>query len=239
MSKVGDGIQAENANWSFKGEVAQSFDAHVSKSVPLYKEGHQLICDLSDFFIKQDSRCYELGCSTGALTLKLAEHNKAKAQARFIGVELEPDMVAQANRKKAAARAENAEFVVDDVLQQEFDNPDMVVAYYTVQFIRPSQRQQLIDRIYRSLQWGGAFLLFEKVRANDARFQDIMTALYTEFKLAQGYSPEEMFSKTRSLKGVLEPFSTQGNIDMLKRAGFVDVISVMKFFSFEGFLAIK
>lgn len=239
MSKVGDGIKADNANWSFKGEVAQTFDAHVSKSVPLYNEGHQLICDLSDFFIKNDSRFYELGCSTGALTLKLADHNKSKANARFIGIEIEPDMVEQANRKKSAANVRNVEFFVDDILQHEYDSPDLVVAYYTVQFVRPSQRQQLIDRIYRSLQWGGAFLLFEKVRANDARFQDIMTALYTEFKLAQGYSPEEMFFKTRSLKGVLEPFSTQGNIDMLKRAGFVDITSVMKFFSFEGFLAIK
>ncbi|MEK7298654.1 MAG: methyltransferase, partial [Candidatus Margulisiibacteriota bacterium] len=41
------------------------------------------------------------------------------------------------------------------------------------------------------------------------------------------------------LKGVLEPFSTQGNLDLLKRAGFVDVTSVMKYICFEGFLAIK
>jgi len=45
--------------------------------------------------------------------------------------------------------------------------------------------------------------------------------------------------KSRSLKGVLEPFSTQGNIDLLKRAGFVDIVSVSKFVCFEGFLAIK
>jgi len=239
MSKVGDGISAKSAGWSFAGDVAKNFDSHVSKQVPFYLEGHELVCNLSDFFVKNDSRCYELGCSTGELTLKLAEHNSAKAATRFIGVEVEPDMVNVANDKKRMKGASNAEFVVDDVLQYEFDSPDLVVAYYTVQFIRPSQRQQLIDRIYQSLQWGGAFMLFEKVRANDARFQDMMTSLYNEFKLAQGYGPEEIFSKTRSLKGVLEPFSTQGNIDMLKRAGFVDVISIMKYVCFEGFLAIK
>jgi tRNA (cmo5U34)-methyltransferase len=38
---------------------------------------------------------------------------------------------------------------------------------------------------------------------------------------------------------VLEPFSTQGNLDMLKRAGFVDVMTIMKYVCFEGFLAIK
>ena len=45
--------------------------------------------------------------------------------------------------------------------------------------------------------------------------------------------------KTRSLKGVLEPFSTAGNVDMLKRAGFSDVVTVFKHICFEGFLCIK
>jgi len=86
---------------------------------------------------------------------------------------------------------------------------------------------------------GGAFILFEKVRAPDARFQDIMQTLYTDYKLEQNYTPEEIISKTRSLKGILEPFSTQGNLDLLKRAGFVDVMSVYKYICFEGFIAIK
>jgi tRNA (cmo5U34)-methyltransferase len=41
------------------------------------------------------------------------------------------------------------------------------------------------------------------------------------------------------LKGVLEPFSTQGNTDLLRRAGFVDLMTVMKYVCFEGYLAIK
>jgi tRNA (cmo5U34)-methyltransferase len=49
----------------------------------------------------------------------------------------------------------------------------------------------------------------------------------------------EVLGKQRSLKGVLEPFSTQGNIDLLKRAGFVDIMTIMKSICFEGFLAIK
>ena len=81
--------------------------------------------------------------------------------------------------------------------------------------------------------------MYEKVRANDARFQDIISNLYMEYKLEQGYEAEEIISKAKSLKGVLEPFSTEGNIDMLKRAGFVDILSVQKYMNFEGFLVIK
>ncbi len=38
MKNVGDKIKALNANWSFTGEVAQNFDEHINKSLPLYQD---------------------------------------------------------------------------------------------------------------------------------------------------------------------------------------------------------
>ena len=100
-------------------------------------------------------------------------------------------------------------------------------------------RQLVIDKIYKSLMWGGAFIMFEKVRGSDARFQDIFNCFYQDFKSQQGYSADEILEKQRSLKSILEPFSRQGNIDMLKRAKFVDIESILKYACFEGFLSIK
>lgn len=233
---VGESIVAENASWTFGGEVAKSFSGHVKRSVPLYETGHDLICKVSDFFVQDNSLCYELGSSTGVLTAKLADRHKAK-RARFIGIDIESPMIEQAQKENGDRP--NTEFILDDVNLYQYEPADLIVAYYTVQFIPPKRRQHLIDHIYKSLNWGGAFLFFEKVRAADARFQDLMTAIYTDFKLDQGYSPDEIVGKSRSLKGVLEPFSTQGNLDLLHRAGFTDVMTVMKWVCFEGFLAIK
>jgi tRNA (cmo5U34)-methyltransferase len=235
MDDLGDGIKAGNANWRFDGDVVEQFEAHVRKSVPLYEEGHLLIEKLSDYFIKEDSICYELGSSTGKLIHRLADRHDFR-DARFIGIEKEEDMV-----KKAASlyQKANLSFEHADITTYSYEQADLIVAYYTVQFIHPKLRQQLIDTLYEKLHWGGAFIMFEKVRANDARFQDILTGLYTDYKLEQGYTPDEIVAKSRSLKGVLEPFSTEGNIDMLKRAGFVDIITIQKYINFEGFLAIK
>ena len=104
-----------------------------------------------------------------------------------------------------------------------------------MQFIRPRERQKLFDKIFKSLNWGGAFIMFEKVRARDARFQDLTVALYNEFKLQNGFSPTEIFNKTRSLKGVLEPFSSRGNSELLDRAGFKDYMNIFKYVCFSGF----
>ena len=234
-STVGDNIDSGNASWKFSGEMVNDFEQHVAKSVPLYNEGHDMILKLSDYFVKDDSICYEIGTSTGILSYKLAKRFEDRG-AKFVGLDIEEDMIALAREKY---QQHNLSFIYDDVLAYNFEPSDFITSYYVVQFIRPSQRQKLIDNIYQSLNWGGAFLYFEKVRAPDARFQDIMTGVYNEYKLEQGYTSEQIVQKSRSLKGVLEPFSTQGNMDMLKRAGFVDMMTVAKFGPFEGILAIK
>ena len=236
MENTGDAIVAKNASWTFGGDVCDKFDEHVSKSVPLYKVGHDLVLKVSDFFINDKSVCYELGCSTGALTHALAQRHENK-KAKFIGVDIEEPMISKA--KERCKGMKSVTLKTSDILDAEFEKADLIIAYYTIQFVRPKNRQLLFDRIYQALNWGGAFLLFEKVRGPDARFQDMMTTIYTDYKLDQGYSSEEIVGKTRSLKGVLEPFSTQGNRDLMTRAGFVDIMTVMKYVSFEGFLAIK
>lgn len=233
---VGDLINANNADWKFSGNVPDFFDDHVSKSVPLYLEGHDLIVKLSDFFLSEASICYDIGCSTGVLAKKLHSRNSSKG-VNIIGLDMELDMVTFA--KKMNAPTNGLHFLHETILDFELQKCDMITSYYTMQFIKPKVRQIVINKIYEALNWGGAFILFEKVRGADARFQDIYTSLYTEYKLDQGYSAENIVSKSRSLKGVLEPFSTQGNLDLLGRAGFKDISTIMKYVCFEGFLAIK
>ena len=89
------------------------------------------------------------------------------------------------------------------------------------------------------MNWGGAFIFFEKVRAPDARFQDLAVQIYNNFKIDQNFSAEEIMQKSLSLQGVLEPFSTNENFRMLKSANFKDYMSIMKYICFEGFMAIK
>ena len=71
--------------------VAQHFDEHVRQSIPLYDEGHDLVCHLSDFFIRDHSLCYELGSATGNLIGKLYQRHKSKKEVRFIGIEEIPE----------------------------------------------------------------------------------------------------------------------------------------------------
>ena len=232
---AGDEISTSSAGWSFSGDTIKTFQDHVKTSVPLYEQGQELITDISDFFVSPGQNIYDLGCSLGALTRKLAERHKEK-NVQCVGIDIEEDMIQQA---RVLDNQNKIIFQTGDILSDSLENTSFISAYYTIQFTPTKIRQNIIDHIYKSLEWGGAFLLFEKVRAPDARFQDYISQLYTEFKLRQGYSPENIVGKARSLKRVLEPFSTKGNKALLKRAGFTDIITIQKYLCFEGLLAIK
>lgn len=237
MAKIDDAISADNAGWTFDG-IADSFESHIDKSVPHYGNWHDLICTLSDFFLPPGPcLIYDMGTATGNLARKLLARHESRDQLRLIGVDNVQSMVDKA--QQIGGSDPRATYVCDDIATYELEPCSLVTSYYTMQFVHPHFRQEVFDRIYSSLNWGGAFMLFEKVRGPDARFQDYMSQVYMDFKLENGFSDEEVVQKSRSLKGVQEPFSTQGNIDLLNRAGFEDVMTVAKWACFEGVLAVK
>lgn len=234
---AGDSIETQRGAWTFGGNVADTFVTHAERSIPLYHQGHALICRLSDFFMLPGSVGYELGTSTGQLIKHLAEHNAHKEGVRWIGVDRERGMLDKA--REHTRGIDNIEFVCEELATVNLDKSSMIASYYTMQFVPPRLRQDVFNKIYESLEWGGALVMFEKVRGPDARFQDILSALYNDFKVDNNFNADEIINKSASLRGVMEPFSTQGNIELLNRAGFKDIVTVFKYICFEGFIAIK
>ncbi len=98
MEDVGDKISAKSSSWTFGGDVHLHFDEHVNKSVPLYGIGHELIEKLSDYFLPENSKCYDIGCSTGTLLANLAERHKDK-NIQFIGCDVEKGLIDSATAK--------------------------------------------------------------------------------------------------------------------------------------------
>ncbi len=234
--KAGDNITVKDANWSFSGKTAKNFDKHIKKSVPLYEWSHDLGLKFSDFFLSEDSNIYDLGCSTGTFLKALSDKMKSRKH-NYYGVDEIKQMCQIAKRRNK--KNKSIKIINKKIESIKFKKSSFITSFYTMQFINPRKRQFLFSKIYKNLNWGGAFILFEKVRAPDARFQDMTTQIYNDYKIEQGYSPDEILSKSKSLKGVMDPFSSDANLKMLKRAGFKDIVSILKFVNFEGFLAIK
>jgi tRNA (cmo5U34)-methyltransferase len=232
-----DHISSRVADWSFKGKVYKNFDRHINKSIPLYKETHFLFTQLSDYFLQNNSNIIDIGCSTGTFINSLnIRHKKNAKKLSFKGIDTAPEMITYCKKKY---KNTSIKFQKISAIKANMKNSCLIISLYTIQFISPKVRQKLISKIYKELNWGGAFFFVEKVRAPDARFQDMLSQTYIEYKVANGFTANEIINKSNSLKGVMEPFSTGGNISLLKRAGFKDILTVFKYACFEGFLAIK
>ena len=91
--KVDTKIKLKNKSWSFDSSLANEFDNHINKSVPLYKDLHWLCLQVSDYFIRKDSTVYDLGCSTGKLLKRLSIRHLHKKKIKFIGLDIINKMI--------------------------------------------------------------------------------------------------------------------------------------------------
>jgi tRNA (cmo5U34)-methyltransferase len=232
--EVGDGIRAPGGVWTFSGDTPRAFDEHIVRSVPAYTECHDLILDISDQLVPAGGRCYDLGCSTGTLTARLVAR-LAPRGVEVIGVDREPEMIERAAQR--CAGSPSIRFVTSALEQLEPEPADLAVSFYTLQFVPPRHRQAVLERIRCALEPAGALILFEKVLAPTARGQDVADGVYFDFKRRQGFRYDEIAEKTRSLRGVLQPLSTDTNYAMLRRAGFTEIMQVFRWMIFDGVIA--
>ncbi len=232
--QVGDGIATPAGSWTFGGEVPAAFDSHVARSVPAYAEGQELIADIADQLVPPGGRVYDLGCSTGALTAQLASR-LAPRRVEVVGVDREPGMVARAELR--CVEMPQVRFATSSLEELAFEPADMIVSYYTLQFVAPRERGRIVARIREALTPGGTFVLFEKVLASSPRNQATAEGAYADWKRRQGFGDEEIAAKARSIRGVLQPLSPEENDAMLRDAGFTEVMRVFRWVLFEGLIA--
>ena len=115
----------------------------------------------------------------------------------------------------------------------------MIVMNYTLQFLPPGKRSEVIGRIADALLPGGVFLLSEKVIHDDPAIESTLTALYYEFKRRHHYSELEISRKRQALENVLIPETEAKHFERLTNAGFAHVGVWLRYFNFISLLAVK
>ncbi|EGK8048823.1 carboxy-S-adenosyl-L-methionine synthase CmoA [Campylobacter lari] len=221
--------------FEFDKSVASVFDDMVSRSVPFYTQNLKLIVELIDHFAPQNAKICDLGCSTASLLLALYEKRK---DFLLSGVD-EANAMLEIAKNKCQAFGARVEFYQKNLDDFDFFANDVFIATYTLQFIRPPKRQELVDKIYQNLNENGMFVFSEKILYEDVKIAKKMIQIYEQYKLEQGYSKLEISTKREALENILIPYTQNENMTMLKKAGFSKVESVFKWVNFETFIAFK
>jgi tRNA (cmo5U34)-methyltransferase len=235
--QVDDLITSIPGEWKFDEQVSQHFDTHVRKSVPLYKEVQKAVIEMSEWFVRDSSIVYDLGSSTGETISLLLQKHARKRNVRLIGVEESLPMIEIARKKCDSECVQFLQQNIEDI--NEFASVDLVLSLYTLQFLPLWKRKKVVHRIYNGLVEGGAFILVEKVRAENSLFEDIWNDLYWDFKQENGLNEQQVIKKSQSLRGVLIPLSLTENLKLLSDAGFQCADTFIKWHNFAGVIAVK
>ncbi len=229
-------IKPIEKQFEFDEEVATVFDDMITRSVPFYKENMALVRDLVIKNTNEGDLVYDLGSSTGSLLIDIAK--KTPHRLRLIGIDNSQAMVERA-QKKAAAFGVDIAFIDSDITNHPLQKANIVISNYTLQFIRPLKREELVRKIYEALKEGGVFIFSEKIISEDKRLNKQLIDIYYDFKRSQGYSDFEIAQKREALENVLIPYTLQENMEMVQRAGFKYVEPIFRWANFATYFARK
>jgi tRNA (cmo5U34)-methyltransferase len=232
-------VDSVTEDFVFNERVVEVFDDMLDRSIPFYRQVIAVSAQLLDRFLDPGATVYDLGCATGTTLLefsRLLEHKEL----HFVGVDNSAPMLDKARLKSELySKQKSFSFLHEDITTFEHADAGAIILNYTMQFIRPLQRERFLERLFKNLRPGGILIISEKVITNDKRLNREYIELYHQFKKSRGYSELEIAKKREALENVLIPFSIDENKTMLKSCGFQSVETYFQWFNFVSLIAVK
>lgn len=243
MTKHTDNIYASAHQqikaFTFDERVTQVFQDMIQRSVPGYAMILELIGIITQSYVKENTQCYDLGCSLGASTLAI-RHNIKANNCRIIAVDNSPAMIDKCQTNIDADTAKSpVKILCEDIMDTEINNASLATLNFTLQFIDKDKRLELLQNINNGMINGGALVLSEKIALEDPQGQELLTELHHQFKSARGYSQLEIAQKRSALENILIPDTLKTHQQRLKEAGFSKTQVWFQCFNFISLIAIK
>ena len=110
-------------------------------------------------------------------------------------------------------------FMNQDIRDFTFEDCTLITSLFTLQFMPPSCRKDVLKRIYNGLDQNGAFIFAEKTVSRDARIQEIMTFQFYDHK-RKHFNGNDILEKEVELRHMLKPNTWRELHNLLMTAGF-------------------
>jgi len=226
--------------FTFDEQVVQVFPDMIKRSVPGYEKIIHTIEMITKRCAVQNSNLYDLGCSLGAATLSMRRGLDNKTGCRIIAVDNSQAMVERCQQHIHAYKSALPVTVLcADICDIKIENASVVVLNFTLQFLTPEKRLDLLTNIYNGLLPGGVLVLSEKFVFDDPLSHQLLVDLHLDFKRSQGYSELEISQKRSSLENVLIADTLEQHYQRLRQAGFEHYNLCYQCFNFGSIISIK
>ncbi len=231
--------QHQVVDFAFDDAVADVFPDMIRRSVPGYEAIISQLGVLARHYAQAGSRIYDLGCSLGAATLSMYRQS-SDLNIEHICIDNSESMVKRCrSRLQRHMPDANLQVICENIEETSIHNASLVVLNFTLQFLVPEIRLELLKKIYQGLLPGGVLILSEKIIFSDKTENQLQTDWHLASKRANGYSDMEISQKRAALENVLIPDTLEEHQQRLAKAGFRQSCQWFQSFNFISLIALK
>ena len=228
------------SDFVFDEQVADVFDDMVVRSIPGYETIVSTIGGFAKKYYRSNSNIYDLGCSLGGVTFEICKQ-LGESDFNLVAIDNSEAMIERLIERKAiiGGLENSVEIVCEDISNTVIENASVVILNFTLQFLPPKYRNQLIKRIYNGLIPGGALILSEKIVLDDKSLNDFFIEMYHKFKRSNGYSELEVSQKRLALENILIPEPISVHKSRVASAGFNSFEVWFQYLNFVSMISLK
>lgn len=224
----------------FDKKIASVFSDMVKRSVPGYPTIVHTMGKIAANFAEDGGLIYDLGTSLGAVAFSVERELLAKGKTNTIhAVDCSDAMVDGLFAKCVEQGDTLVQPVRSDILEMALYPSSVVCMNLVLQFIPLDRREELLTKVYQSLDLNGALLLTEKFVEEDPENNSDLIKLHHDFKSSQGYSDLEIKQKAKAISTVMPIESIEERKDQLLELGFNRVYVWYQCFNFYSMVAVK
>ena len=233
-------------------EVAAVFPDMARRSIPLYRQMHELHAMIVLRAARERCGCEErkdlftyrvadVGASYGEFLRCIQDNRHLAGEAKLSLSAYEPSR----HMRTAIEHHVPGAYVYEHALGGNEigckGGFDAVACHYTLQFVPEEKQLWAINELKDMVAPGGIFLFAQKDDYQDFIPQFIKGPVsdhYLQFRRDNGYSDQEIAEKTRALKGAMNTMPAS-QIRHLIRPGFTIMADTVRMGQFGAFVAVK
>ena len=220
----------------------EGFDEHIDKSIRGYQYLLSDIVSLSRYFVEKETNVYDIGCSTGKLTEAMLKKNQDIEDVHYYGIEVADGFVGDMKSREIKLNSDYSwnkiKFLHEDVRDSMISNASLITSVFTLQFMSMRDRLPMIKKVYNGLNEGGAFIFAEKTICENAKFQEMITFNFYDYK-RKFFDTKDIMDKEQTLRNIMKPNTWKQIEKYIYDAGFKDVQPFWRNHMFVGAIAVK
>lgn len=205
---------ADPTRFVFDAEVTGVFQSMASRSIPLYEEAHTMHVSMLRSWLEEPRvKVLDIGASRGRFIDHIvAQHGRERLGAptdtrggiEVTALDISEDMCAVLRQNYPEITVRQQDLRAPEFLVGSIEQYDIICAYYVLQFIQPAWQVPVLRRLLGLLKPGGVLILGQKL-AHGGMLGRLGHEQYIRWRMANGYSREEIAAKTRALANSMWP----------------------------------